>query len=282
APRTGKGPTNLFVGMIREAGTGRTFQLTKRVDGGRTHYVLMSLVKAGGSVSVPYFPFERAVVSCLEEVDPRDLLPPSGADDEVLRLKGELGAVDLEIATIVDDLDREYTSELNGVLNRKRNKRKDIATRFAEASLRADSPLSESWGDAKTLMGLIDKTPAEEREALMLRLRAVLRRVVDSMTVLVVKRGIDHIVAVQFDFAGGARRSYLIWHRPAKSNGKATVAGFWCARSWTDEELRKAMMPAQFDLRHANPTSLGEDDEGRTAWAAGWQDVERDLQAADI
>src|SRR5262249_1987964 len=60
APRTGKGPTNLFVGMIREAGTGRTFQLTKRVDGGRTHYVLMSLVKAGGSVSVPYFPFERA------------------------------------------------------------------------------------------------------------------------------------------------------------------------------------------------------------------------------
>jgi hypothetical protein len=41
-------------------------------------------------------------------------------------------------------------------------------------------------------------------------------------------------------------------------------------------------MPVQFDLRLAGPTELGLDDEGRTDWVAGWQDVERDLLAADV
>jgi hypothetical protein len=236
--RTGKGPCNLFAGMIREAGTGTSFQLTKRVDRGRTHYVLMSYVKAGGSVSVPYEPFERAILGRLEEVDPHDLLPPSGAGDEVLRLRGEQDAVDLEIAAIVADLDREYSSELNGVLNRKREKRNGIATRLAEASLLAASSLSEAWGDAKSLIGLIDRTPADERATLLLRLRAVLRLLIEGMTMLVVRRGQDCLVAVQVWFATGKHkgecRSYLILHRPPKSNGKATTeGGTWC-RSLAD------------------------------------------------
>ena len=61
--------------------------------------------------------------------------------------------------------------------------------------------------------------------------------------------------------------AFLDFLKP-KGNGKAngTVPGWWQVRSWTDEQLLKAMMPEQFDLRHADPTCIGEDDEGRRFW----------------
>jgi hypothetical protein len=85
---------------------------------------------------------------------------------------------------------------------------------------------------------------------------------------------------VQFDFGGKhhRRRTYLLFYRPSNWSRP----GEWRVRSWTDESLRKASLPEQFDLRHADPTCIGEDDEGHTAHVAGWQDVERDLLAADI
>jgi hypothetical protein len=75
------------------------------------------------------------------------------------------------------------------------------------------------------------------------------------------------------------RRDYSIFHKaPANRNSK----GFWQVSSWTDAELRRACLPEQFDLRHTSPTLLGEDDEGRQAWVAGWEEVEGDLLAADL
>lgn len=59
-----------------------------------------------------------------------------------------------------------------------------------------------------------------------LRLRSVLRRVVESMWLLVVPRGQDRLAAVQIWFAGGEgrHRDYLVWRRQAKANGHGRVA----------------------------------------------------------
>jgi hypothetical protein len=101
---------------------------------------------------------------------------------------------------------------------------------------------------------------------------------------LVVPRGTDRLAALQIWFAGGRHRDYLVRYKPARGNpdGEGITPGFWTVRSWTGEELLKACLGKQFDLRHACPTVLGEDDVGHTAWVAGWQDVERDLLAVDV
>src|SRR5262249_38657636 len=135
----------------------------------------------------------------------------------------------------------------------------DLTARLAQARQEALHPLSETWGEVQTLAEALATAP--DPQDARLRLRAGLRRIVSGGWVLVVPRGAVRLCAVQIDFAKGARRSYLIRYQAAGY----CRSGFWQVRSWTDEQLRKATMPAQFDLRHANPTLLGEDDEGRQA-----------------
>jgi hypothetical protein len=95
---------------------------------------------------------------------------------------------------------------------------------------------------------------------------------------LIVPRLQDRLAAVQFDFSGGKRRTYRLLYRP----GSRLRPGYWQVRSWTGEDLRRARLGEQFDLRHADPTCIGEDDEGKACWVAGWSDAERDMLGADL
>jgi hypothetical protein len=67
-----------------------------------------------------------------------------------------------------------------------------------------------------------------------LRLRAELRRVVDSVWLLVVPRGRDRLAAVQVHFAGGGWRDYLLLHRPPKANARVRTPGRWYVASARD------------------------------------------------
>src|SRR5262249_6067765 len=148
-------------------------------------------------------------------------------------------------------------------------RKKELAERLAEARTAAAHPLSESWGECQSLVDTL-AAAADPHDA-RLRLRTALRRIVVGRRLLLVPRKQRRPAAVRFDFGGKHHRlrSYLLLYRPSSR----TRPGEWRVRSWTDEQLRKAKMPEQFDLRSADPTCLGEDDEGRQAWAAGWQDV---------
>jgi hypothetical protein len=76
-------------------------------------------------------------------------------------------------------------------------------------------------------------------------LRAALRRIVKEIWILVVPKGRDRLAAVQIWFAGGERhRDYFIFHRPPRSNGKATKPGFW--QAWS---LAEVAVPGNLDLR---------------------------------
>ena len=66
----------------------------------------------------------------------------------------------------------------------------------------------------------------------------MLRRIIDSIQILVVPRGRDRLAAVQIRFVDGERcRDYLILHRPPKSNGKAAQEGKSLKCSFADTAL---------------------------------------------
>src|SRR5204862_327040 len=107
-------------------------------------------------------------------------------------------------------------------------RKRDLAGRLTAARQKAANPLSASWGEAQSLLAALDAAPdlADAR----VRLRAVLRRVVESVSVLFVKLGrYDRVAAVQIWFHGGAHRDYLIYHQPARGFGK----GKRTAQNWT-------------------------------------------------
>jgi DNA invertase Pin-like site-specific DNA recombinase len=278
---------NVFQGLIHNARPPQdTYIVVTRMNASGPSKALINSAHVAGTAPCCLFqlaPFERAILGALREVDPREVLPPQEdtGPSEVGQLQTTLDGVKAELADAGAFMDANGFSETIGkrvtVLE---TRKKELEASLLDARASAACPAEAAWKEYGSLVDVLEQA-TDQRDA-RLRLRTILRRVIDSMWLLTVGRGRDRVTAVQIDFAGGARRSYLIWYRPTRSNGRATVPGFMCVRSWTGDDLRKAMMPAQFDLRHADPTLLGEDDEGKGAWLAGWGDVERDLMAADL
>ena len=94
------------------------------------------------------------------------------------------------------------------------------------------------------MLAMLDAAP--DLDDARLRLRSALRRIIDSIFMLIVPRRADRLAAVQIWFTGGKRhRDYLILHRPPRSNGKKRVEGQWWVRSLAD-----VTKPGALDLRN--------------------------------
>jgi DNA invertase Pin-like site-specific DNA recombinase len=254
---------NLFSGLLRHASPdagchgGTLFGLTrteKRRQGPKvSHRVLMNSTGFEGrtaSVSFPLEAFEEAVLSMLREIDPHEILNGDAGPDEALALRGRLERVESSIALIVADMDENGESPaLFQRLRKKEAEKRDLDARLAEAQTKAANPLSASWGECKGLLETVASAP--DPEDARLRLRSTLRRIIDSVWVLIVPRGRDRLAAVQVWFAGGKRcRGYVVLHRAAKANASARQAGGWAARS-----LSEVAAPGAMDLR--NPEHTG-------------------------
>jgi hypothetical protein len=89
--------------------------------------------------------------------------------------------------------------------------------------------LAESWGEARSLLTVIQGAadPAET----MLRLRGVLRRLVQSIQLLVLSRGRERCCFADVRFHGGAQRSFIIWFKPPYGNQHGRQAGYVWATS---------------------------------------------------
>ncbi len=236
---------NLFTGLLRDARDGSTYA---RSRGGtkRANAILINNSFKEGTASCRTFPidtFERAVLSCLREIDPHDILNGDHGPDETLILAGELARLEAKIAELEIELLNGDVAALAKVLRQLEAQKRELVKKLAEARQQAAHPLSESWGQAQSLLAALDSAP--DPQDARLRLRGVLRRIVDSMWMVVVPRGHERLAAVQVWFAGGKRcRDYLIRHRPPKSNGKARVEGGWSVRS-----LAAAAGRGKLDLR---------------------------------
>jgi hypothetical protein len=131
-------------------------------------------------------------------------------------LSGRLAEVDSEIEKVKARLQARYTDALADVLERHAEERSALSDQLAEAMQESASPLGEAWGRCQSLLRTIEGAP--DPEEARVRLRAVIRRIVESVWVLAVARGSIRLAAVQIFFAGGKRRDYLILHRPAFGN----------------------------------------------------------------
>src|SRR5262249_23260339 len=123
AGRLPRGHVNVFAGLLHDARDGGALQQANKgkKGGGRQVVSYKAGQGMGGSgfVSFPFDTFERAVLSCLREIDPREILPrEDGAEDKTLVLAGRLAELDGEIEKVKARLQARYSDAVADVLER--------------------------------------------------------------------------------------------------------------------------------------------------------------------
>jgi DNA invertase Pin-like site-specific DNA recombinase len=223
---------NVFKSMLRHARDDEGFVLQNMTTKDKPHLVLLSGSGHAGRArcyTFPYPVFEEAILSLLREVDPRDVLPAekqTPAKIDLLRAK--LANIRQDIASIQEDLKGGYSKALAAVLRDKEKAEEQVANDLQDELARSLKPAVKAWKELPTLAELIKD--AADPDDVRLKLRAILRGLIEEMQVLIVPRGSYRFCAVQVFFTGGARRDYLIIHQTAGFRRK----GGWWARSLAD------------------------------------------------
>jgi hypothetical protein len=148
--------------------------------------------------------------------------------DETALLSAELVAVETELAEATTWMDANgFSATIAKRIADLESRKAAMGERLAKARLEAAHPLSESWGETQSLIDALASAP-DQRDA-RLRLRSALRRIVESILLVIVPHRADRLAHVQIWFAGGKRcRSYLLMYRPGAPHRKAA----WFVQSW--------------------------------------------------
>jgi DNA invertase Pin-like site-specific DNA recombinase len=244
----GEGKVNIFAGVLKHARDGDSYIMSQRLSrtDGKEPRRFALLVNGRGDegqvrkYSVPYAAFEGAFLEQLREIDPHEILNGDQPPDETAALAGRLSGVEAELAAAAAFMDENgFSATIGQQVTKLEAQKTDLAARLAEARRKAAHPLSESWGEMQSLAETLAE--AADKHDCRLRIRSALRRIVESIHLLIVPRGRDRRCACQVWFAGGKRcRSYLILHRSA---GNHCPGGCWA------ESFAKAGLCEALDLR---------------------------------
>jgi DNA invertase Pin-like site-specific DNA recombinase len=257
--RVGNNVASLFGGLLWDARTRERMRIAWRTQAPRSRSRQRRvLVPAGGlegrerAVSFPAPVFEAAVLSLLAEVRPEDIIGQESQGEssalvaELTALEGRIGQVEEEIAGDGGDV-----PGLARAMRSLEARRQELLRRLVVARQKEATPLGAAWGEAQTLF------QAAQDEQSRLRLRDLLRILVESVWVLVVPRKASKLCAVQINFAEGGRRDYLISYRPAV-HGRDSI--------WECRSLAGAVAADDLDLRRRQDA----------------HDLEQALQAANL
>jgi DNA invertase Pin-like site-specific DNA recombinase len=224
---------NLFPGMVKDARDGEPFDAVTRAHGRKSQRALANRAGRDGRgpyTSFPLVTFEREILGKLREIDPAEIIG-NGKDrpDEVAVLTAEKENAEAKLAKVEAELLAGPSTTLAKVARQLEGQLNDLTSRLKSAQAAAAHPLEYDWGEFGGLAEALESAadPIDAR----LRLRAVLHRLVDEITLLVVPRGRARLAAVQVWFTGDGHRDYLILHRPPVNNGKVWVEGG--SRSWS-------------------------------------------------
>lgn len=221
---------NLFAGLVRDARDGETY--FEATVGSIRQRVLVNNAGAEGRAKYRSFPaqtFEEAVFSLLREIDPHEILNGDQGPDQALVLAGQLAQVESKIAELEAELLNGDVAALAKVLRLLEGQKRELAEQLAEARRKATHRLSATWGEAQSLLTTLNKAP--DPEGARLRLRSLLRQMVDVIWLLVVPRGRDRLAAIQVWFTGERRRNYLILRRGTRANASARQEGSWAVHA---------------------------------------------------
>jgi hypothetical protein len=155
---------NVFAGLLKNALGGDSYHCVLRQPskGGTKDYILMNNAAREGRGkcrSFPFATFEAAILSCLKEIDPQEILNGGSGSDESLILAGELERVESKISELEAELLNGDVAAVAKVLRQQEEIKKDLSARLDQARQKAAFPLHQSWDDAKTLIDAIHKAP---------------------------------------------------------------------------------------------------------------------------
>lgn len=218
--------TNIFRGLLTHARPGgEGFVIHNKGTEAKPALMLISARGREGrearSYTFPYHLLERSVLNLLRELKVKDLLPadasaaPSRADE----LRVRLANLRNDLAALKTDLSKGYSRALSDVLRSTEEAEERAANDLQDELERTAKPLSRSWEELPTLADAIENAP--DPEAARLKLRPLLRALVESGHMLIVKRGAWQAAVLQFHFVGGEQRSYFVAHRLAANQRPA-------------------------------------------------------------
>jgi DNA invertase Pin-like site-specific DNA recombinase len=215
---------NAFRGLLRHARDGDGFFLhntrtTKQPQlllvnsnglQGRSHYF-----------SFPYRVFEDAILGLLCELDPRAILPKEQHRvSEIELLRAQLKNIRHDLAQLGKELFAMPSKTVAAVIHQKEAQEEQVAERLQEELARAAQPAVRAWQELPKVRQMI----RDGGDAVRLRVRSVLGRMVDEIWLLIVRRGTVQTCVAQVFFAGGAHRDFLIAHWAAGKHRKSRWA----------------------------------------------------------
>jgi DNA invertase Pin-like site-specific DNA recombinase len=227
---------NIFSGLLKNARDGDSYYCQTRMPQGKRHRVLISRRAVENETpcySFPFDVFERAVLSLFKEIKPEEVLGTAPGQDAVILLSGELAHVQAQQAALATELLKGDVSALAKAARTLDAREKELKEQLAIAKAKVANPAAEMWGEAMSLVDVLDGA-ADPRDV-RLKLRSLLRGLVSQIQILAVGRGRDRLAAVQVYFIDDGHRDYLILSRPPMggSNGFNRPGGWW-ARSLAD------------------------------------------------
>lgn len=236
--RTPQNNRNLFTGMVRHAADGSRMVLKRSdMDSDRHVYLTSNAYLHGHDRpeihSVPYLPFEQAVVGYIRQFD---VGPLDGARDgrlaEISRISGEQLVLEERIAQTLamQESTKDFDVFLR-LLQQLEAKKKENAARLEELLRATAARNADVLGQTRALLDLLGS--GGEAQALRARVRAKLRVLIDELWVYPERSGKYLICTVQVvDTSGSFCHLYFV-HPDVPA----------------DQEAPRPSVPAGVDLR---------------------------------
>jgi DNA invertase Pin-like site-specific DNA recombinase len=230
AGRLPKGEINIFAGLIHDALTQGRMHRAHYHMGGHQPTLVSYHVRNGldKGVTFPLPVFERAVLYCVKEINPKDILPQDNpATDMVLSLSGRLQ----DVTSRADKVKAQYQQnpdlvDLLDILRTLQQEKAALSEELAQAQVEAASSLGAAWGECKTLLCVLSKSP--DQEGTRIKLRAAIRHMVDSIWVVTKGDRTHKIAAFQLWFKGDGHRDYLIFYTSRGGGKSPRPQQVWC------------------------------------------------------
>jgi DNA invertase Pin-like site-specific DNA recombinase len=232
----GEKVASLFQGLLVDAATGDRMVVSRQGrTGNRVLRSARSIEGAAPCLSFTAEVFEKAVLSMLKEVDPAAVLGEVGpAKSESVAAKLAIKEQQIRQLDALMDEDGADSPTLGRRVLKLDKEVAELKKELAILRQQESNPLSVAWAESRSLF---DVATTEEHR---LRLRELLRTIVESIWILIIPRRSHRLCAVQVFFQGDGTRDYLI-HYQAAAGGRQ---GFWNARSLKHD------LSGQLDLRN--------------------------------
>jgi hypothetical protein len=232
----GNRPVHLFSGMLLNARDGQAYYIRDSTRQRRPYRILVASSaaekKTGHAYGFRYDVFERAILKCLSEINPKDILKNDKGGENVSKLEQELAGIAVELEKAREALYAKGISEtLSDYIGHLEARHKDVSARKQAAEIKKAKPASASWDETQSLLQILDK--ADDPEDVRARLKAALRRIVSSVQLLVVSKGHHRVCYCQVWFTTNPAtyRAYHIFYNWCLNRGKVKRPARWTVLS---------------------------------------------------